>query len=84
MAPGGLYVIVVTLDWIDGRLARQYGETTVLSAKFDMEFDVFCLLVVGLLGNTYGVLPPWHLVVGLAQSAFVAGGWLYRRRFLRI
>jgi CDP-diacylglycerol--glycerol-3-phosphate 3-phosphatidyltransferase len=78
--PSGLYVITVALDWVDGRLARQYGETTVLGAKLDLEFDGLCLLVAGLLGNAYGVLPPWYLAVGLARPAFVAGQWLHRRR----
>lgn len=78
--PVGLYVIAVALDWVDGRLARQYGETTLLGAKLDLEFDGLCLLVAGLLGTTYGVLPPWYLAVGLARPAFVAGRWLHRRR----
>jgi CDP-diacylglycerol--glycerol-3-phosphate 3-phosphatidyltransferase len=78
--PAGLFVITVALDWVDGRLARQYGETTVLGAKLDLEFDGLCLLVGGLLGIAYGVLPPWYLAVGLARPTFVASRWLHRRR----
>lgn len=78
--PAGLYAAAVALDWIDGGLARRYGTTTVLGTKLDLEFDGLCLLVAGLLGNAYGVLPPWYLAVGLARPAFVVGRWLHRRR----
>ena len=78
--PAGLYVVAVALDRLDGRLARRYGETTVLGAKLDGEFDGLSLLVAGLLGTVYGTLPPWYLAVGLARPAFVVGGWLHRRR----
>jgi CDP-diacylglycerol--glycerol-3-phosphate 3-phosphatidyltransferase len=75
--PAGLYITAVVLDRIDGGLARQYGATTVLGEKLDLEFDGLCLLVAGLLGTAYGVLPPWYLAVGLARPAFVAGRWLH-------
>lgn len=78
--PAGLYVVAVALDWIDGRLARQYGDTTMLGAKLDLEFDGLSLLVAGLLGTVYGTLPVWYLAVGLARPAFVLGKWLHRRR----
>ncbi|GAA0455320.1 CDP-alcohol phosphatidyltransferase family protein [Halococcus dombrowskii] len=78
--PAVLYVVAVALDRVDGRLARQYGETTMLGAKLDLEFDGLSLLVAGLLGIVYGTLPLWYLAVGLARPAFVIGRSLHRRR----
>jgi CDP-diacylglycerol--glycerol-3-phosphate 3-phosphatidyltransferase len=78
--PWGLYAVAVALDWVDGWLARWRGKITLLGAKLDMEFDGVCLLVAALLGNVYGVLPPWYLAVGFMRPAFVAGTWLHRQR----
>ncbi|EMA37802.1 CDP-alcohol phosphatidyltransferase family protein [Halococcus hamelinensis] len=78
--PGGLYTVAVALDWIDGWLARRVGTESLLGAKLDTEFDGLGLLIAGLLGHSYGVLPPWYLVVGFARPAFLGGLWLHRRR----
>ena len=78
--PWGLYTVAVALDWIDGRLARRVGTESLLGAKLDTEFDALGLLIAGVVGLSYGVLPPWYLVVGFARPAYLGGLWLHRRR----
>ncbi|RJT07200.1 CDP-alcohol phosphatidyltransferase family protein [Halococcus sp. IIIV-5B] len=78
--PAGIYGLAVALDWVDGRLARWSGQPTLLGAKLDREFDGLGLLVAGLLGYAYGVLPVWYLAVGFARPLFVVGTWLHRHR----
>lgn len=70
----GLAAITVSLDWVDGRVARRTGTVTSLGARFDMEVDAFLILVLGVhVAQDFGV---WVLAIGLARYALLAAGWM--------
>lgn len=69
----GLTVSALTLDAVDGWVARRTGSSSELGARFDMEVDAFLLLVLSaFVAQTLG---SWVLAIGLMRYAFVAAGW---------
>ena len=70
----GLIVPALTLDAVDGWVARRTGTTTELGARFDMEVDAFLLLVLS--AYVAQILGPWVLAIGLMRYVFVAAGWI--------
>lgn len=68
--------LALSLDAVDGQVARRTGSITALGARFDMEVDAFLILVLSVLvSRTFGV---WVLAIGLARYVYVAGGWIWR------
>jgi len=66
--------VALTLDAVDGWIARLTGTVSELGARFDMEVDAFLLLVLSAyLGPSMGW---WVLTIGLLRYAFAAAGWL--------
>lgn len=74
-----LYTITDVADFFDGYVARRAGHVTELGGVLDMEFDGLGTLVVVLLAVSFGQLPVWYLLLGLARYLFLAGLWLRRR-----
>lgn len=76
--PGFLYTVASLTDLIDGRLARQRGETTGLGAKLDVEVDSFGILIAFLLGTKYGQLPAFFIIAGSLFYAYriILWGWM--------
>jgi CDP-diacylglycerol--glycerol-3-phosphate 3-phosphatidyltransferase len=69
-APGVCYAGGTALDYLDGLLARSVGETTVLGAKLDLEFDTLGMLVATLVAISWGRVPAWYLLIGVAGYLF--------------
>ena len=69
-APGLCYGAGAALDFLDGRIARRNGRTTVLGARLDLDFDVLGFLVVPLVGVAWGRLPVWYLSLSAAPFVF--------------
>ncbi|HEY1596571.1 MAG TPA: CDP-alcohol phosphatidyltransferase family protein [Thermoleophilaceae bacterium] len=68
-----LTVIALTLDAVDGWVARRMQTTGGLGAHFDAEVDAFLILVLSVyVARSVGA---WVLVIGLARYAFLAAGW---------
>jgi len=66
---------VLTLDLLDGWLARSSGDASEFGAHFDMETDAVLVLVVTLrlwLGHGY---QPWVLVSGYLRYGYVLWLW---------
>lgn len=66
--------ISLTLDLIDGWVARTTGTSTPFGARLDGEADAALMLVLSL-----WVAPAvgwWVLAIGLARYAFAAAGWV--------
>lgn len=80
----GLYTLADIADYFDGYLARRANHVTVLGGRLDMEFDALGTLVVILLAVSFGQLPWWYLIIGLARYLFVVGLWWRERRGLPI
>lgn len=78
--PGALFLFGVSLDYVDGYVARTTQRVSRLGERLDMSQDGFSVLVGTLLGLRYGQLPWWYLPVGLARLSFLAGlAWRQRR-----
>lgn len=71
-----LAAVALSLDWVDGQVARRTGTSSPLGARFDMEVDAFLILVLSAyLAVTLG---PWVLAIGLMRYVFVAASWRLR------
>jgi phosphatidylglycerophosphate synthase len=67
-------IVALSLDFVDGRVARRTGTASALGARFDMEVDAFLLLVFSVyLTRPFGA---WVLAIGAMRYAFVVAGWL--------
>ncbi len=69
-----LAAVALSLDWVDGQVARRTGTTSALGARFDMEVDSFLVLV--LCGYVADQVGAWVLVIGAMRYVFVAAGWV--------
>jgi phosphatidylglycerophosphate synthase len=78
----GVAIFALTLDGVDGWLARLLGTQSRFGARFDMETDALLALVLSLLAWQSGKAGAWVLIAGLMRYAFVAAGmawqWLER------
>lgn len=76
---GWAIVLVATLalsmDGLDGWLARRDGLASSFGARFDMEVDAALALLLSLLVLDAGTVGPVVLVLGLMRYAFVAASW---------
>ncbi|GAB6861029.1 CDP-alcohol phosphatidyltransferase family protein [Haloplanus litoreus] len=79
-APAVCYGVGVSLDVVDGRLARWTGQTTPLGEKLDHAFDTLGFLVAPLVGVAWGRLPVAYLTLSAARYVYRAGCWWHRRR----
>jgi phosphatidylglycerophosphate synthase len=69
-----LAAIALTLDLVDGKVARRTGTASDFGAAFDMEVDAFLVLVLSVeASRTVG---PWVLLIGAARYVLLVAGWL--------
>jgi peptidoglycan/LPS O-acetylase OafA/YrhL/phosphatidylglycerophosphate synthase len=69
-----LTAVALTLDAVDGRVARRTGSVSALGGTFDGEVDAFLMLVLSVyVARTAGA---WVLAIGAARYAFGVAGWL--------
>lgn len=71
-----LATVAMSLDGLDGRIARRTDTTSEFGARFDMELDAFLLLGLSVLVWGSGKVGAWVLLVGGMRYLFVAGGWI--------
>jgi phosphatidylglycerophosphate synthase len=79
-APGGWLVlalagVALSLDGVDGWLARRSGLASAFGARFDMETDAALALVLAAHVLAGGMTGPEVLVLGLTRYVFVAAFW---------
>lgn len=67
-----LAAAALSLDWVDGRVARSTGTVSAFGARFDLEVDAFLLLVLG--AYVAGPVGGWVLAIGAMRYAYVAAG----------
>jgi len=75
-APMATFTVAITLDLLDGYVARRSGLVTQLGEALELGMDSLAMLVGSGLAVLYGVLPWWYLSFGLASPAFRLGLWL--------
>jgi phosphatidylglycerophosphate synthase len=64
--------LCLTLDGVDGRLARARGEATAFGARFDMETDAAMLAVLSIAVAALGIAGWWVLAIGVMRYGYVA------------
>ncbi len=72
----GVAALSLTLDGVDGRLARHAGLVSDFGARFDMEVDALFALVLSLLVWLTGTVGVWVLALGVMRYLYVAAGWM--------
>ena len=69
-----LSAVALTLDLVDGWVARRSNTASKMGARFDGEVDAFLILVLSVyVARSTGA---WVLAIGAARYAFLAAGWL--------
>lgn len=77
--PALCYGAGVTLDGLDGAVARTIGEQTAVGRRLDVAFDTFGFVVAPLVAVLWGQLPVWYLSLSAARYVYL-GGLYWRRR----
>ncbi|WP_185985116.1 CDP-alcohol phosphatidyltransferase family protein [Aureimonas mangrovi] len=72
---GGLAFVAVTLDGVDGRIARRQGLSSPFGARFDMEVDALLILFLSALAFLADKAGPLILAAGLMRYGFLAAAW---------
>ncbi|MEJ3745700.1 CDP-alcohol phosphatidyltransferase family protein [Actinomycetes bacterium KLBMP 9797] len=68
-----LSAVALSLDAVDGQVARRTGSVSALGARFDMEVDAFLILALSIyVGRSLGW---WVLAIGGLRYAFVAASF---------
>ena len=67
--------IALSLDGVDGFLARRSGLASAFGARFDMEVDAALALLLSLLALGSGKAGYEVLLLGVMRYAFVAAAW---------
>jgi len=64
--------LCLTLDGVDGRVARARGEATAFGARFDVETDAAMLIVLSIAVAALGIAGWWVLVIGALRYGYIA------------
>jgi phosphatidylglycerophosphate synthase len=67
-----LGTLCLTLDGVDGRVARARGEASAFGARFDVETDAAMLMVLSVAVAALGIAGWWVLAIGLMRYTYVA------------
>jgi phosphatidylglycerophosphate synthase len=65
-------VLCLTLDGVDGRVARSRREASAFGAKFDVETDAAMLVVLSVAVAALGIAGWWVLAIGALRYGYVA------------
>lgn len=69
-----LAAVALTLDAVDGRVARRTGTASAFGARLDGEADAFLMLVLSVyVARSTGT---WVIAMGAARYAFAMAGWM--------
>jgi phosphatidylglycerophosphate synthase len=71
-----LAVLTLSLDGVDGWLARRSGLVSRFGARFDVEMDSILALILTLIALQSGKAGMWMLILGVARYLFVGAGML--------
>jgi phosphatidylglycerophosphate synthase len=64
--------LCLTLDGVDGRVARARGEASAFGARFDVETDAAMLVVLSIAVAALGIAGWWVLAIGAMRYGYVA------------
>ena len=69
----GVFIVAMTTDWFDGRIARRRGHTSSLGTLLDPVADKLLVLSVLIVLIDQGVFPGWMVVAIVAREFLVSG-----------
>lgn len=69
--------VALILDGFDGWAARRFAISSRFGARFDMEIDALCLLVLSAMVAELDEACSFVLAIGLARYLFLAAGWVW-------
>ena len=69
----GVFIVAMTTDWFDGRIARRRGHTSSLGTLLDPVADKLLVLSVLIVLIDQGVFPGWIVVAIVARGFLVSG-----------
>jgi phosphatidylglycerophosphate synthase len=78
LAPNGILTMIImgvlclTLDGVDGRVARARGEASAFGARFDVETDAAMLIVLSVAVAALGIAGWWVLSIGAMRYGYAA------------
>ncbi len=72
-----LALAAVSLDGVDGFLARRLSISSDFGSRFDMETDAFLILMLSLAVFALNKAGAWVLLGGLMRYIFVLAGWFW-------
>jgi phosphatidylglycerophosphate synthase len=64
--------LCLTLDGVDGRVARARGEASAFGARFDVETDAAMLVVLSVAVAALGIAGWWVLAIGAMRYGYIA------------
>src|SRR5919204_1229066 len=68
-----LFVVAMTTDWFDGRVARRRGRTSELGSLLDPVADKILVIAVLVVLIDQGVFPAWMVAAIVAREFLVSG-----------
>ena len=75
----GLFAyFLISLDGVDGFIARKTHTTSEFGAWFDMETDAFYVALMGVVIYALGLTGPWILVPGFLRYLYSLGIWIFK------
>ena len=71
-------IMLLSLDGLDGYLARKTGLCSDMGARFDMEIDALLALIIAMLIWRSNELASWILGLGVLRYVYVVAGFWYQ------
>jgi CDP-diacylglycerol--glycerol-3-phosphate 3-phosphatidyltransferase len=69
----GVFIVAMTTDWFDGRIARRRGYSSSLGTLLDPVADKLLVMSVLIVLLDQGVFPGWMVVAIVAREFLVSG-----------
>lgn len=69
-----LSIVGMSLDGVDGQIARRTQSSTPFGARFDMEVDALLLLALSVMVALSDKVGGWVILIGAIRYVFVAAG----------
>ena len=69
-----LSTVAMSLDGVDGQIARRTSTSTPFGARFDMEVDALLLLALSVMVALSDKVGAWVILIGAIRYLFVAAG----------
>lgn len=77
-----IFMLIFLTDFLDGKIARLYGNTSHFGAVFDILADLFCIIASYIVLCSFHVLPLWFLFIMLFKfMEFVATSFFLKKLY---